>query len=170
MAVKPNSKLMKEKRMKLNMTQIDVAWKLQQMGIRMTDSHYSRIERGDKDYRDIKVNTACAIAHILEEPVEKLFIFTPDKEAEDDLTPFQKKKIKQDALPDIKKAIGKQLRAVRKQRKIPVQEIAEHIECHPSYIYHIENGTGSIESMRKYGELVGVDVEELSKLEQPLEK
>lgn len=169
MAVRPNTNLLKEKRQKLNLTQLDIAWKLQQMGIKVTDNHYSRIERGEDEYRNIHINTAFAIAHILKEPIDKLFIFTPDAEPAS-LTPSQKKRLRKETRPTIKQALGRRLKEVRKQNKIPIQKLADHLGCHASYIYFIENGQASIELMKKYGEFVGLDVEELAKLDSPLEK
>lgn len=160
MATRPNSELMKKRRESLDLSQKDVAYRLQSMGYKISDNHYSRIERGTDRYSNPQIDTAFAIAMILKMPVDELFIFTPEKEADFSPTPSQEKKI--DYMPqEVKERIGKQIRAFRKEWKISVKEMAEKAGLAPSYIYHLEKGYGSKTALEKVAKAYKIDIKEL---------
>ncbi|NGY84963.1 helix-turn-helix transcriptional regulator [Bacillus megaterium] len=58
----------------------------------------------------------------------------------------------------VKQTIGKQLRKIREDLKLPAREAGKGIGVNPSYIYLIEKGDGSMETMDKLARFYGYDL------------
>lgn len=151
---------MKKRRESLDLSQKDVAYRLQSMGYKISDNHYSRIERGSNGYNNPQIDTAFAISMILKMPVDELFIFTPEKAPDFSPTPSQEKNL--DYMPqEVKERIGQQIREYRKKWKISVKSMAEKTGLAQSYIYHIEKGYGSKTALEKVAKAYNLDIKEL---------
>jgi transcriptional regulator with XRE-family HTH domain len=166
MPVIPNTEYLVERRKQLELTQRDVAWRIEQLGdLKMNDNHYSRIERGLEEYTNIRLETAEAIARALEASLLDCFKVTFENDIKEfGLSPDQKKKIKAGSKQTIKQALGQQLKDFRTRREIPARVVAESIDVHPSYIFQVEKGNASFEVMKKVANYYGFDLDDLNTL------
>jgi transcriptional regulator with XRE-family HTH domain len=158
-----NTEYMVERRRKLDLTQRDVAWRVAQLGMRMNDNHYSRIERGVEEYTNIRLETAFAIARALQSDLEDCFSVQFENDIEDfSLSPDQRKKLKAGSKQTIKQALGEELKKFRNKQGMPARQVAEAIEVHPSYIFQVEKGNASLEVMQKVANYYGFELEDLN--------
>lgn len=157
MKVRPNTEFLRKRREELGYTQYDVSYMLHQMGVKITDNHYSRIERGVDAYKNPTIQTAYAIAKVLKADIEDCFIF--EFEEPQEVPPSKRKKIKHEVKDATKKILGEKLKKLRKEKGIKVQEVAEYLDVHPAYPYCIEEGRGSDETTLRYAKLLGIEEE-----------
>jgi transcriptional regulator with XRE-family HTH domain len=159
----PNSEFLVSRRKELELTQRDVAWRVSELGLKLNDNHYSRIERGLDDYVNIKLETAFAIARALEATITECFSVKFEKEIEKfPLSPEQRRKLKADSKQTIKAALGQKLKEYRNKQELPARVVADSIEVHPSYIFQVEKGNASFEVMQKVANYYGFDLEDLN--------
>lgn len=165
MPVIVNTEFLQKRREELDLTQRDVAWRVTQLGLKLNDNHYSRIERGLEDYTNIKLETAFAIAYALHADLHDCFtVKYPVEIKKYTLSPDQKRKVRGESKQSIKFAIGMQLKGFRTKRKIPAREIAEAIDVHPSYVFQIEKGNASMEVIEKMARFYGFSLADLKEV------
>ncbi|MCM3155617.1 helix-turn-helix transcriptional regulator [Priestia megaterium] len=161
--IKPNKEFMVARRKQLELTQRDVAWRVSELGLKLNDNHYSRIERGLEDYSNIKLETAFGIARALEATLIECFSVEFENDIEQfPLSPEQRRKLKADSKQTIKAALGQKLKEYRNKQGLPARHVADAIEVHPSYIFQVEKGNSSFEVMQKVANFYGFDLEDLN--------
>lgn len=159
----PNTEFLTKRRKSLDLTQRDVAWRVEQLGLKLNDNHYSRIERGMEDYSNIKLETAFAIARALGSDLQDCFNVQFENDIKDfPLSPEQRRKLKAGSKQTIKAALGQGLKDFRNKQAIPARVVAEAIEVHPSYIFQVEKGNASLEVMQKVAKYYGFELEDLN--------
>lgn len=156
--VKVNTEFMKQRRAQLGLSQQDVAYKLQQMGLKVSGNHYSRIERGQQHHTNPPITIVMAIAKVLKCSVEDLYTFEPLSDPVE-LTPTQKTTIIKDLKKTIKYQVGQKMKEVREQRGITLEEIGNKLGIHPTYIWQIEHGKAGTAIMLDYAKVLGIEKE-----------
>jgi transcriptional regulator with XRE-family HTH domain len=157
-----NTDYMVNRRKQLELTQRDVAWRVGELGLKLNDNHYSRIERGVDDYTNVKLETAFAIARALESDLHDCFSVEFENDIFDfKLSPEQRRKLKAESKQTIKFAFGMKLKEFRNKRGIPARQVAEALEFHPSYVFQIEKGNASLDVMHKVANYYGFELADL---------
>jgi len=160
MAIRPNTWELTRLRNERRWTQKDVALRLRQLGLGISDNHYSRIERGVEGYTNIQLETAFAIAHIYETTVENLFQYIPEVQDIKIETSADRLDAQQE-LKDNKKKWGKALKELRKKKNKTAQEVAEWLEVSTPYVYQMERGNGAEDKFEGYAGILGTTLDEL---------
>ncbi|MGG1219404.1 helix-turn-helix transcriptional regulator [Priestia endophytica] len=159
----PNSKFLISRRKQLELTQRDVAWRVSELGLKLNDNHYSRIERGLDDYVNIKLETAFGIARALEADITECFEVKFENDVKEfSLSPEQKRKLKAGSKQTVKAGLGQYLKEYRNSKGIPARVVADAIEVHPSYIFQVEKGNASFEVMQKVAKHYGFSLEDIN--------
>jgi transcriptional regulator with XRE-family HTH domain len=163
MPIYANSEYMIKRREELELNQRDIAWRVSLFGMKLSNTQYSRIERNVEGYTNIQVETAFAIARALECNIEDIFRIEFENDIKDfPPAPSQKRKMKSGTRNSVKQTIGKQLRKIREDLKLPAREAGKGIGVNPSYIYLIEKGDGSMETMDKLARFYGYDLKDIT--------
>lgn len=158
MAIIPNTEFLQNRRKQLDLTQRDVAWRIEQLGLNLTDNHYSRIERGIHGYTNIKLETAFGIARALNADLEDCFSAEFENDIHDfSLSPDQRRKLRHESEHVVKETLGKQLKKIRNSKGQSAREVADNLDMHPSYIFQIERGQASMEAMMRVANYFGYD-------------
>ncbi|WLR49603.1 helix-turn-helix transcriptional regulator (plasmid) [Halobacillus litoralis] len=148
--IKPNTELMRQRREMFDLSQQEVAFRLQALGYPISDNHYSRIERGSNGYNNIQLETAFAIAKVLKYTVDDLFIFQPENEVDSfSPSPEYKERMANHMTKEKKLKVGQAIRDFRKKNKLSAKDIAEKTGMATSYVYHIEKGYGSKKAVQQ---------------------
>jgi transcriptional regulator with XRE-family HTH domain len=166
MPIIPNTELMLQRRKDLNLSQKDVAKRVQLLGLGLNDNHYSRIERGIEKYTNIKLETAFGIAEALRCNLADIFTVKFPNQAPRvfPATVEQKERKKNELKQGIKKEVGQKLREIRLSKDMPATQIGIDMGLHPSYVYLIEKGASSIERLKAYAEYLEMDFDEMTKI------
>lgn len=158
-----NTDYMVNRRKQLDLTQRDIAWRVTELGMKLNDNHYSRIERGMDDYTNIKLETAFGIARALESDLHDCFSVEFENDITDfKLSPEQRRKLKAESKQTIKFAFGLKLKDFRNKKGIPARVVAEALEIHPSYVFQIEKGNASLDVMHKVANYYGFELDDLN--------
>jgi transcriptional regulator with XRE-family HTH domain len=166
MPIIPNTEFMLKRRKELNLSQKDVAKRVQILGLGLNDNHYSRIERGVGSYTNIKLETAFGIAEALRCNLQDIFTVEFPNQAPRvfPTTDEQKERKKNELKQGIKKEVGQKLKEIRLSRSIPATLASEDLGLHVNYVYLIERGLSSIERLKAYAEYLDIDFDEMTKI------